>query len=360
MLDLLYEEGPSSIAPTPPSPGMERGGGAALQAIRTAAAVAAKLAVTAACFWYFSSRMTWAAFAEAAKVIDVRWSLAALALLTLQVPLAGIRWAEIVSVLAPATPRSARPQMQAITWIGVFFGQIVPNLFGETVRVFMLGRLGVDWRTGLASVLIDRAIGVFAIVVLGFITFLVPSPLTSLGGHRSGLLLALGGLLAAGATGILIAGPLGAVLARRRLTFWLGQYATMAHEVLVRSRARASVAALALAVHVLTIAAIWTLAQAGGLALSAADAAALFTVIGGIAVIPVTIGGWGLREVGVTSLLQLQGVPVEQALVLSVSFGVMTFLASTPGAMAWLLYSPRHAAGAVTHGKVRQTRADAS
>jgi hypothetical protein len=89
------------------------------------------------------------------------------------------------------------------------------------------------------------------------------------------------------------------------------------------------------------------LACAEGLELSPADAAALFTVIGGVAVIPVSIGGWGLREMGVISLLQLQGVPVEQALVLSVSFGVVTFLASMPGAIAWLLYSPDRTGGLI-------------
>jgi uncharacterized membrane protein YbhN (UPF0104 family) len=346
MLDLLYEEGANPISPTLAPRTAEPGGRALLPAVRTAAVLAAKLGVTAACFWYFSSKISWDAFAGAVTVIDLPWAMLALAVMTFQIPLAGIRWAEIVGVLAPAATRGARLRMLAITSIGVFFGQIVPNLLGETVRVWMLARLGVDSRIGVASVLIDRAVGVFALVVLAFIAFLLPTPSTSLGGHRAGVLLVLGGVLAAGMAGLLIARPAGAFLARHRLTAWLGRYAVNAQEVLVPSRVRASVASLALAVHVLTIAAIWMLARAEGVALSAADAAALFTVIGGVAVIPISIGGWGLREVGVMSLLQLQGIPAEQALVLSISFGAVTFLASLPGAIAWLLYSPR-TAGAI-------------
>jgi glycosyltransferase 2 family protein len=335
MQDLLYEEGTKLTT--------ERAG----RAIRTAAVLAAKLAVTAACFWYVSSKMTWAAAAEAAKVIDIPWAILAVALMTLQIPLVAIRWAEIVGVLAPVVNSCGRRRMLAITSISVFFGQVVPNLFGETLRVWMLARLGVDWRTGVASVLIDRAVGVFAIVALGFIAFLFPSPLTSLAGHRTGMLLILGAVLAIGVAGLVIARPIGAILVRHRLTVWLGRYAVIAHEVLVRSPARASVQVLALAVHVLMISAIWIIAHAEGLGLSGADAAALFTVIAGVAVIPLSIGGWGLREVGVTSLLQLQGIPVEQALVLSISFGVVTFLASMPGAITWLLYSPRRTAGTI-------------
>ena len=344
MLDLLYGTAfPRTSAP----PATERGSRALSPAVRTTAVLAAKLGVTAGCFWYFSNKIAWAGVVEAAKVIDMPRATLALAMMTFQIPLASIRWTEIVGVLAPAAKRNARLRMLAITSIGVFFGQVVPNLFGETVRVWMLAHLGVDWRTGLASVLIDRAVGVLAIVALGFVTFLLPTPLTSLGGHRAGALLLLGAVLAVSVAGLLIARPAGAILERHRLTFWLGRYAVIAHQVLVRSRVRASVVFVALAIHVLTIAAIWILAHAEGLTLSPADAAALLVVIGGVAVIPVSIGGWGLREVGVMSLLQLHGISAEQALVLSISFGAVTFLASLPGALAWLLYSPRRIAGSI-------------
>jgi hypothetical protein len=56
------------------------------------------------------------------------------------------------------------------------------------------------------------------------------------------------------------------------------------------------------------------LARAEGLPLPVGDAAALFTVIAGIALIPISIGSCGLREVGVTAMLEFRGVPVEQAL----------------------------------------------
>jgi uncharacterized membrane protein YbhN (UPF0104 family) len=313
-----------------------------LSGIRSALILTAKLALIGVCFWYISETASWNAFAEAAKTVRIPWAAFALVLLAVQIPLMGLRWAEIVGVLAPAVAakHAARLRMLAITSAGTFFGQIAPNMFGETIRVWMLTGLGVDWRTGLASILIDRVVGIFTLVALAFAAFLVPSPLSHLGGHRGDLLLTLGALLLAGVAAIMLARPIGMILVRHPLTSWLGRYAFATQDVLVRPQARTAVLFLAFLVHALVIAAIWALARAEGLALPAEDAAALFAVIGGAAAIPVSIGGWGLRELGVTALLQSRGIPVEQGLLLSVSFGALMLLASAPGAIAWVLYSP--------------------
>ena len=92
----------------------------------------------------------------------------------------------------------------------------------------------------------------------------------------------------------------------------------------------------------LTIAAVWSLGQAQGLALSPVDAAVLFAVMVGVALIPFTIGGWGLRELAVVSLFGGYGLTSERALVFSMYFGLTTVVASLPGALAWLglLFAP--------------------
>ena len=92
-------------------------------------------------------------------------------------------------------------------------------------------------------------------------------------------------------------------------------------------------------VHVLTIVVIWSLGRAQGLLLPVADAATLFTVMISVALVPISIGGWGLREVAVISLLGHHGVPPDKALLFSVCFGLALAVGSLPGALAWLLYS---------------------
>ena len=73
--------------------------------------------------------------------------------------------------------------------------------------------------------------------------------------------------------------------------------------------------------------------------LPVAEAAVLFTIVVGVALVPISIGGWGLREVAVISLLGHHGVAPEKALLFSVCFGLTLAIGSLPGAFAWLLYS---------------------
>src|SRR5262249_56211239 len=72
-----------------------------------------------------------------------------------------------------------------------------------------------------------------------------------------------------------------------------------------------------------------------------ADAAVLFTVILGAALVPVSIGGWGVRELALTALLERYNIPFEKSLVFSVSFGLVVLVAALPGAIVWAFYSPQ-------------------
>jgi hypothetical protein len=90
--------------------------------------------------------------------------------------------------------------------------------------------------------------------------------------------------------------------------------------------------------HALTIIIVWSVGRAQGLALPLPDAAVLFTVMIGVVLVPISIGGWGLRELAVVSLLATHGVAPERALLFSVCFGLALAIGSLPGALAWLLY----------------------
>ena len=62
----------------------------------------------------------------------------------------------------------------------------------------------------------------------------------------------------------------------------------------------------------------------------------------GVALVPFTVGGWGLRELAVVTLFGNYGLSPERALVFSMYFGLTSILASLPGALAWLgfLFAP--------------------
>ncbi len=55
---------------------------------------------------------------------------------------------------------------------------------------------------------------------------------------------------------------------------------------------------------------------------------------------PISIGGWGVREAGMVGLLAMIGVPKAAALLLSIQLGLVVTLVSLPGG---ILYACRRA-----------------
>jgi hypothetical protein len=205
------------------------------------------------------------------------------------------------------------------------------------VRAWLLVRLGSNWRNAVTSVVIDRGVGVGLLIALGFAILLLPSGLTALGGYRDVVLVVYGALILFGALGLVLASKIAPPLARWRYSRWFATLAADAHRVLLGSKAPV-ILGVGCLVHALTIVVIWSVGRAQGLVLPVADVAVLFTVMVGVALVPISIGGWGLRELAVISLLANHGIAAEKALLFSVCFGLVFAVGSLPGALVWLLY----------------------
>ena len=323
-----------------------RGGG-----IEKLAAFAAKLVVTGACFWYVSRQIDLSQVLSAVPLLDFRWAALAIFVVVLQIPLLGVRWCNILDALAVRNARITAAATMAVTAIGVFFAQVLPSVAGEGVRAWLLVRLGCDWRSAVTSVVIDRGVGVGLLIAIGFaVLLLLPSSLTALGGYREVVLVIYGALLLAAAFGLVFAPMIAPWFSRWRYSRWFATLAVDARRVLLGPHGP-MILGVGCLVHALTIVIIWSLGRAQGLLLPISDAAILFTVMIGVALVPISIGGWGLRELAVISLLGNHGVPPEKALLFSVCFGLALAVGSLPGALAWLLYSFAPARRSVGSGR---------
>jgi hypothetical protein len=185
--------------------------------------------------------------------------------------------------------------------------------------------------------------------VAGFVILLLPSGLTALGGYRAVVLVVYGALLFAGTLGLLFAPRVVVPLSRWRYSRWFATLAMDARGVLLGPNGPMILGTGCL-VRALTIIVIWSLGHAQGLLLPLPDAAVLFTVMVGVALVPISISGWGLRELAVISLLGHHGVAPEKALLFSVCFGLTIAISSLPGAAAWLVYSFAPARHFAEHG----------
>jgi hypothetical protein len=255
----------------------------------------------------------------------------------LEIPLSGLRWYNIVRSLAARDMRATRTAVIAATAVGVFFAQVLPSVAGDGVRTWLLVRLGSSWHNAVTSAVVDRGVGVGLMIALGFVVLLLPSGLTALGGYRDVVLVVYGALILAGAFGLLVVPTIVLPLTRWRYSRWFATFATDVHRVLFGSKGPV-ILSIGCLNHASTIVVVWSVGQAQGLALPLPDVVVLWTVMIGVVLIPISIGGWGLRELAVISLLATYGVAPERALLFSVSFGVALALGSLPGALTWLLY----------------------
>jgi len=81
----------------------------------------------------------------------------------------------------------------------------------------------------------------------------------------------------------------------------------------------------------------YVLARSLGNPISLLDAVTLVPWVLLISIIPISIGGWGLREAAMVYMLGLIGVPQMVALAVSVQLGLLSIVTSIPAGFLWLV-----------------------
>ena len=255
--------------------------------------------------------------------------------------MAGLRWCNIIDARRCANARMTTVAMIAVSAIGVFFGSGPAECSGRGGARLAARSTGLrlakrcDQRG-------DRSRGRAwaCLIAIGFVILLLPSSLTALGGYRDAGARRLRRRCSSPARSVscLHRGSL-LPLARWRYSRWIATLAVDARRVL-------------LGPHGPTILATWmphprahhrrhlvAWAARRVSLLPVADAAVLFTVMVGVALVPISIGGWGLRELAVVSLLGHHGVAPERRCCFRCASASPSPSASLPRAVAWLLYS---------------------
>ncbi len=258
-------------------------------------------------------------------------ALAAAALLLATYFAAGaIRWLVILRVIGA---KVTLVQAIRITIVALFASQFLPSTVGaDAVRAWASSRIGVALPLTLNSILIDRI------------------------GHL--LLLSLGAAMAASAwkrdvlpleillglwtiAGLSIAAVAMLTAKCRPNLAWLpGSIARHAESFVAHARivfrsipAIATIAATVLVAQLAFSSSAVVLSGGLGANLRLSDAIALLPVVILLSSIPVTIGGWGVRELSAVSVLGYSGVPASVALIVSLAIGLLTLAISLPGGL---------------------------
>jgi glycosyltransferase 2 family protein len=261
------------------------------------------------------------------------WVIAAfVVLLWIQVWIGAVRWGTVAAAIG--APIDARAANRA-SFAGFFFSQVLPSAYGGDVyRVYATASAGTKIGNALASVLLDRLLGLAGLVLmmlagLPWLIAIVPA------GWLQGIGLVVL-LVVLGAAAAAVLGRYGAVQTKgSSLRAVVADAWSAWQAVCTRPRALATAVALAVLVWALSLISTWLLVVGLGLALSPLHVFLLVPPVRLAMAVPVSIAGWGVREGGFIAMLGLVGVPAQDALALGFATGVLTALASLPGAVLW-------------------------
>ena len=251
------------------------------------------------------------------------WLVVGLALLFVQQCIAAARWRLIAVELQ--LPRSSMPFFLLWHGIGTAAGQVLPSTIGgDAVRAFALLK-PKQLALAVRSVLADRLVGMIMLSLLVVVGFaLAPSIFVQNYAMLAALALALAGIAAS-----ILLTVFSAKLRGRNLVVRAARTIGADLKVLAGAQSGGPVLAQSLTIHLLSVGAFIAFARAVGIPdpdpviFGSVVCCALLA-----SVLPISIGGWGLREGFVVITASVMGTSAEVAISVSVLFGALLILAS--------------------------------
>jgi len=265
------------------------------------------------------------------------WPMVLAVLILVTVPAVSIpRWHAILRCLGHTLPLSV---ITRALYVGAFFNQFLPSsIGGDAWRIWFCTRAGVPLGIATNSVLIERLVGLLAVLLCFCLTF--PILLDRVGADPVRWLL---WLLFASCFGAILGLAFIAITARR-LERYRPFRPLAALGLALASVARSSDVPLLLWSGILgqlvAIVAFYLICHAVGAPLSFIACAATLPPGLLVALIPISLGGWGIREGALVVLLRFYDISPEQALIVSSLFGLSLLAASAPGFLVWLGQPP--------------------
>jgi uncharacterized membrane protein YbhN (UPF0104 family) len=261
---------------------------------------------------------------------SVGWLLGAALVTSAQILLGALRWNCIIRGLGPALPPAA---ILAASYMGAFFNSwLLGNVGGDIARA-ALTPAGEAGRSRIVqSVLFDRlaSLAGLGLVILPIVTFNLGPLARSLP-----LLLSLAAVALPFAALPVIPGLVRTVVGQCSLTSQIADLADNWRALCKSSWLAGALLAAGMA-QVSLVAAVYCLARAQQLDVSFVDLLILMPPVVLVAALPISAGGWGVRENAMVMAMAPIGVAAGSAVLISVETALLAALLSLPGGVVFL------------------------
>ena len=285
--------------------------------------------------------------AVAAALIGVSWRWIGLAVLLVLVDraLMAIRW---IWLLRPVDPARMPPTatLMRIFFVSTFVGSFLPASVGsDAVRTWQATERGVPGAQALASVLMDRVLGIASILIAAVAGFMVYPELLATRGILLAFVAAIAGCVFALA---FVFSSNWDTFVRRALLPRLPQrLQPVLDRVLAALQAyqghhatTLGVLAASLGVQMLRIVQAWCLGMSLGLAVPMSAYFGNIPIVLLVMLLPISINGMGTSQLAFVWLFARGGVAEAPVFALSALFVALGFVGNLPGALLFLTGHP--------------------
>jgi uncharacterized membrane protein YbhN (UPF0104 family) len=220
-------------------------------------------------------------------------------------------------------------------FVGLWFNQVLPTgIGGDIVKVLLLRRPN-DTRRVARGILAARAVGLIALLASTVALAPLCGPILPKPGQFSLMAALCAAMLAGVAAAVALAWRAAALVPARLRPL---RFAVLVLRDLGRFGAPASFfgqAWTSAAIVLSVVCCFYAIARAVGFPMPWQVCVVLVPPVIVSMHVPLSWGGWGIREVGAVALLPLGGVPAETAFLISVLYGFVILCSAVPGLVLW-------------------------
>ena len=293
-----------------------------------------KLAVSLLLIGFLAIKFDFGKSAE--KLLDADFAGVGLAVLVLGLLLVNntVRWRVVMRAIHAVLDMRTTFRL---LYIGIFFNQTLPSsVGGDAFRMYLGRKEGLPLTAAINGVMLERVATLTGLILLVVVT--QPLLLSRIGDHPATFVFPVLAVLAViGIALLMLLDRFPERFQKHKLIRGVAELALDTKKLFL-SPARAFLAiGLGVTGNVLLALATFFLAQSIGVEVTVLDCMVLMPPVILITTVPISIAGWGLRESAMVATFAFIGIVQEDAIALSLLFGLVNAVISLPGGLLWLL-----------------------